>query len=85
MFKRKSKEEDPAVLQKDLFISYKKCFGTLDGKKVLYDLMNAGHVLNTHKGDPFTEGKRSLVLDILHKLHIKEEQLNEMLKGEDDL
>lgn len=80
IFSRKKKELED---YRQKVILYKKVFGSPDGKTVLYDLMNAGYVLNNHKGDPFLEGRRSLVLDILHKCNVSEKELSDMLKGDE--
>lgn len=68
---------------KDLVVSYKKAFSTQDGKIVLYDLMNNFHVLNDHGGDPFKEGQRSTVLEILKMVKVDVKALDEALKGAD--
>lgn len=67
---------------RDKVLLYKRCFGTKDGREVLFDLMNVGHVLNTHKGDVFKEGQRAIVLDILQKCNISVAELDKLIKGE---
>jgi hypothetical protein len=66
--------------QRDLIIAYKRVFSTPEGKQVLFDLMDRGDFLNTHKGDPFREGRRSLLCDILHNVHINLKELDELLR-----
>lgn len=85
-FKEKSYDQESDTEYRDLMIAYKKVFGSPDGKKVLYDLMNKYHVLNTHQGmnSEFSEGQRSVVLDIMKYHGISIEQLDAMLKGDDE-
>lgn len=71
-----------AVEQRDKIIAYKKTFGSTEGKTVLFDLINRYHVLNSHKGDPFAEGQRSVVLEILHQRGVNLEEFNKLLEGE---
>lgn len=78
MFLKQNRKE-----QRERIIAFKKVFGTQDGKTVLYHLMNKYHVLNSHKGDSFSEGQRSVVLEVLHLCNISIEQLDQLLKGED--
>ena len=68
--------------QKQKSILYKQVFLTESGKQVLFDLMDMGHILTTHKGDQFQEGRRSMILDILHLVNVKEEQFQQILEGE---
>lgn len=78
MFFKKKKVE-----HRDRIISYKKVFGSAEGKEVLFDLLNKYHVLNHHKGDDaFAEGQRSVALDILHQCNINLEAFDQLLKGE---
>ncbi|MBK8455661.1 MAG: hypothetical protein IPL34_20485 [Thiofilum sp.] len=67
---------------RDLVVAYKRFFGTEEGKQVLYDLMSRYHILQTHKGDAFAEGQRSVVVEILHKVNLTVEQFDQLLKGE---
>jgi hypothetical protein len=75
---------------RELVIDYKRTFDTPHGKRVLFDLMNVGHILGSTfaKGDPhlsaYKEGQRAIVRRILTKLHIKEKDLNQMFKGENE-
>lgn len=55
---------------KDLIIDYKRVFSTPEGKRVLFDLMNAHFMLVPHNGDPFKEGQRSVVLTILNRMKV---------------
>lgn len=63
-------------------ITYKRVFGSPEGKKVLYDLMDRNHVVATHKGDIFQEGRRAAILEIMYFCNISVKQLDEMMKGE---
>lgn len=63
-------------------ISYKNFFGDDGGKSVLFDLINKFHVLNTHGGDAFKEGQRSVVLWIMQQTHCDLAQLDKVLRGE---
>lgn len=67
---------------RDRVIAYKQVFGTPQGRIVLFDLMNRYHVLNHHSGDALKEGQRSVVLDVMKKVNISIEKLDELLKGE---
>lgn len=73
-------KKSPAVREK--VISYKNFFGDDHGKAVLFDLMNKFHVLNTHSGDAFKEGQRSVVLWIMQQTHCDLAQLDKILRGE---
>ncbi len=68
--------------QRDTIVSYKQTFGTDAGKQTLFDLMNRFHMLNSHKGDPYLEGQRSVILYIIQNCHINLAELDTMLKGE---
>lgn len=63
-------------------IAYKKVFGGDDGREVFFDLMNKFHVLNSHGGDAYKEGQRSVVLWIMSQAHCDLAQLDKLLKGE---
>lgn len=67
---------------KDRVVAYKHAFSTEQGKIVRNDLMNKFHVLNSHKGDPFAEGQRSVVLFILQQMHVNLEELDNILNGD---
>ncbi len=79
MFNKKEKDGSE---QRDRVVSYKKTFGTEDGRIVLFDLMDKFHILNSHGGDPFKEGQRSVVVGILSQSNINLEQFDKLLKGE---
>jgi len=68
--------------QRQRIIQYKRTFGSPEGKAVLFDLMNKFHVLNAHKGDPYAEGQRSVVLWIMSQSNINLEAFDKLLKGE---
>lgn len=79
MFLRGNKKQE----YKDRMVAYKRTFDPSHGKEVLIDLMNRFHVLNAHKGEPYQEGQRSVVLEILKNCHIDLKRLDEILsKGE---
>lgn len=79
---RRKKQEDQDQAQRNLIISYKRIFGSPEGKEILFDLMNRFHVLNGHNGDAIKEGQRSAVLFILAQCHIKLEDFDKLLNGE---
>lgn len=68
--------------QRDLVIAYKRVFGTMEGKQVLSHILNHCHILSTHKGDPFSEGKRAAALMILSNCNIDLSEFDKLLKGE---
>jgi hypothetical protein len=76
------KNRDKDNEQRDLIIAFKHVFITTMGRKVLFDLLNRFHVLNSHKGDSFSEGQRSVVLYILQQNHINLDDFDKLLKGE---
>jgi hypothetical protein len=82
MFLRKNKQEDPSQAVRDLVVIYKQAFGTEQGKQVLFDLMDKFHVLNSHKGDAFSEGQRSVVLHIMSRANLNLQSLDAILKGD---
>ena len=68
---------------------YQQVFGTESGKAVLHDLMKRGGCLSTsmHADSHMTaynEGRRSLVLEILSRLRMTEQQLNELSRKEEE-
>lgn len=71
--------------KRERIIAFKKIFGMPEGKTVLYHLMNTYHVLNSHKGDAFFEGQRSVVLEIMHQCGISIEELDRLVKGEEEV
>jgi hypothetical protein len=70
----------------DRIIHYKAVFGSEEGKKVLYDLMKAHHVMSPVmvKGDPydtaFMEGERNVVLRIISLLKLDPEKILESIQ-----
>lgn len=78
----RKKNEEAAESFRQKVITYKKVFGTPEGKEVLFDLCNRFHVLNGHGGDPHKEGQRSVVLEILGNTHRSMEDFDKLLKGE---
>lgn len=74
--------KDKAREQRDKIILYKKVFNSPEGREILFDLMNKFHLLNSHKGDPFAEGQRSVVLAILQQTRINLKEFDELLKEE---
>jgi hypothetical protein len=75
-------QEEKAKADREKIIQYKRVFGSDEGRKVLFDLMNRYHVLNTHNGDHIKEGQRSVVIDILGRCNVDMIQFDKMLKGE---
>ncbi len=68
-------------VQRDLIVQYKRTFGSTEGKAVLLDIMNRNFILNSHKGDPFMEGRRAAILDIMSMANINMEAYDKLLKG----
>jgi hypothetical protein len=72
--------------QSDLVKAYRTVFNTPEGQLVLYNLMNEGYMLKpTHdpkssEGGLKNEGKRELVLHILHKIKTDPVQLLEKIR-----
>jgi hypothetical protein len=66
--------------QRDRIIAYKRVFGSPEGKQVLFDLMNRYHIINSHKGDVFAEGQRSVVLGIMHQCNINLAEFDRAMK-----
>jgi hypothetical protein len=69
--------------QRDRIIAYKRVFGTPEGKEVLFDILNRCHVLNSHGGDAYKEGQRSVALQIMNNCAINLVELDKLIKGED--
>ena len=67
--------------RRQLVIVYKQAFVTSQGKEVLLDLMNRFHMLNSHKGEAFAEGQRSVVLHIIREMNIDMDALDKLMKG----
>ncbi len=76
------RSEDRNQDARDNLIAYQRCFSSESGKKVILDLINKYHVLTTHKGDPYLEGQRSVVLDILRQTKINVAEFDKLLNGE---
>jgi hypothetical protein len=66
---------------------YRKVFGSAEGKRVLYDVMKHGHMLDVSyvRGDPhetsFREGERNMALMIMTKLNIDVDQLKQHIEN----
>lgn len=75
--KNKEKQE-----QRDRIISYKRVFGTPEGKVVLFDILNRFHVLDSHGGDAYKEGQRSVALRIMQNCAIDIAEFDKLLKGD---
>jgi hypothetical protein len=80
IFGKKGQAEDAHIAQRNRMITYKRVFGTPEGKEVLMDLMNRNFILNGHKGDPHSEGRRACVLDIIYECKIDVAQFDSMMK-----
>lgn len=77
----KSKRENE---QRERVIAYKRAFGGAEGKTVLFHLMNTYHVLNTHDGNPYSEGQRSVILEILRNVNINLVEFDKLLRSENE-
>lgn len=73
---------DKGETDRQRIINYKKFFLSPEGKDVLFDLMNRYHILNSHAGDAFKEGQRSVVLHILKETNTDLAVLDKLLRGE---
>ena len=84
-------QKKAAEQMRGLEIAYKKAFDSVEGQRVLMDLMEVGHMFN-NTFDPcssthsFNEGKRNMVLYILQKINSDNgikymEQLNKKIGG----
>lgn len=85
----KSKKE--ITPEEKLVGAYKALFKGPNGRIVLHDLMvSTGYFRNGYvKGDPhgtsFNEGRRSVILDIIHKLNIQDENfLDDSIQRQED-
>ena len=83
--------EEDKRLQKNLDIAraFKSVFNSPDGRIVLKELMRSCNMFNTnktmHDGSlQFTEGKRSVVLDILGALEKNEEEIFQIFTHNDN-
>lgn len=71
-------------------LDYKRVFGSEEGKRVLWDMMTAGHMLHSTRvpGDPtetlFREGERNTVLRVLTILEQDPAELRKMIKERKD-
>lgn len=82
LLRRSKTPEEKISADRQKIISYKKFFGTDEGREVLFDLMNRYHILNGHGGDMHKEGQRSVVLEIMRLANIDLAQFDKLLKGE---
>lgn len=78
-FKRGADEQE----QRQRIVDYKATFGTQIGKKVFLDILNRNFVLNTHKGDAFSEGRRAAALDIMQLCQINLAEFDRLTKEGD--
>ena len=81
-FLSRKKPADQQEASRQLLISYKKFFGSAEGKDVLFDLMNRFHILNSHGGEALKEGERSVVLYILNRANVDLVQYDKIIRGE---
>jgi hypothetical protein len=72
--------QDRQARERELLISYKRVFGSPEGKSVLKDLMTRFHVFNEHDADPIKEGQRSAVLHIMKTIGMSIEKFDELWK-----
>ena len=82
IFGRNKTELSALEEKRQIVVDFKYTFNTEQGKRVLLELMNHYHILNTHKGDLFKEGQRSVVLDILALNGMSIADLDHMIRGE---
>lgn len=82
MFLRSKRSDDKVEADRQRVVAYKKVFGSPEGREVLFDILNRYHVLNSHGGDPFKEGQRTVALHILSQCSIDLVQFEKILKGE---
>jgi len=81
-----TKKTSQASKQRQIITDYKSVFETAHGRRVLYDLMKAHHVVSsTHvTGDAdatsFNEGARNVVLRIMTYLKYDIEKFDEAIK-----
>ena len=68
-------------------VDYKKTFGSEQGKRVLYDMMNAHFMMaptNPRTSDPyemaFNEGQRFVLLRIMTMLKVNPERMNQLIE-----
>ena len=82
IFGKKSQE------QRDKIITYKRVFGTPEGKQVLFDLMNRFNILNPHKGNEFeqaqSEGRRTAILYIPANCNMNMAEFDRAMKGDNE-
>jgi len=78
MFRKRNKEMEQ--IQRDKFILYKQVFLTEQGKEVLRNLMDNFHILNSHNGDAYKEGQRSVVLYILQNCNMNIDRFDQLVK-----
>ena len=71
---------------KDTVMSYKKVFGSIEGKEVLVDLANRSYFLTeitgTQEECALKEGKRQAFLGILKNLQLTTQDLDRIITGE---
>lgn len=70
------------IEEKQRVTDYKRVFGSPEGKRVFADLANEFNFLSTHKGDPFKEGGRAVVLRIIKYRAMTIEQVEALFKGD---
>lgn len=80
MFGRKKQTKEPEVALRDKTIMYKRFFASNDGREILYDLMDRNFIIESHKGDAFSEGRRAAILDIIHFCKVDLKLFDELLK-----
>ena len=82
-------EEKRLQINLDKARAFKSIFNSADGRIVLKELMRSCNIFNTnktmHEGSVlFTEGKRSVVLDILGALEKNEEEIFQIFTHNDN-
>lgn len=76
-------KKNAEIEQRQKIIDYKTAFGTEFGKRVFMDILNRNFVLNTHKGDAFSEGRRAAALDIMQMCQINLAEFDRLTKEGD--
>lgn len=67
---------------RQLMIAFKSTFSTDHGRAVLRNIMEKYFVLAPHNGDPYKEGQRSVVLDIMFRANVNMAEFEKLLRGE---
>jgi len=74
------------LYKKEITIAYQQVFSTIEGKKILRDLMKGCHFFDTtFTGDAtetaYREGERSVVLRIIKTLDLDPREFDKIIEG----